>query len=104
MRNKLAQLPLPTPFDMNENIKWIEFCVSALIGWVTFIVFYFKYKAKEKQEFIENVVKATLKQTLDGELQGIKDNVAKLFEYREADRNHIDEKFSKLMSELKTKS
>lgn len=104
MSNKLAQY-LPTPsFDWNENIKWISGCVTFLIGYIYYINYYFKNKAKEKQEFIQDIVKATLRTTLDGELREIRDNVKQLFDFREADRNHIDEKFSKLMSELKTKS
>lgn len=102
MRKTLAQQQLPLPsFDWNENIKWIAGCISALLGYAYYIALYFKHRAKEKEEFIESVVKATLKQTLDGELKGIKDDVKQLFDYREADRTHIDEKFSKVMAELR---
>lgn len=100
--NKTLAPQLPNPnFDWNENAKWVEFCVSSLIGWIIYIRFYFKNKAKEKQEFIQDIVKATLRNTLDNELQDIKNNIDKLFEYREDDRNHIDDKFSKMMIELK---
>lgn len=101
MNNKLAQqLPTPSP-DWNENIKWIAGCISALLGYGYYINLYFKNKAKEKQEFIQDIVKATLRNTLDHELQGIKDNIETLFKYREDDRKHIDEKFSVMMRELK---
>lgn len=100
MRNKLAP-NLPIPFDWNENIKWIAGCITALIGYVYYINAHFKNKAKEKQEFIQGIVNTTLRTTLDHELQGIKDNIDKLFEYREDDRKHIDDKFSKMMTELK---
>jgi hypothetical protein len=101
MNNKLATPNLPTPFDWTENIKWLSACISALLGYAYYINLYFKNKSKEKQEFIQDIVKATLRNTLDHELQGIKENIDKLFEYREDDRRHIDEKFSKMMSELK---
>jgi len=102
MTHKLATPPLPNPFDWNENIKWIAGCISGLLGYGYYINLYFKNKAKEKEEFIQDIVKVTLRNTLDHELQGIKDNIDKLFEYREDDRKHIDEKFSKIMSELKS--
>lgn len=102
MTHKLATPPLPNPnFDWNENFKWIAGCISFLLGYGYYINLYFKNKAKEKEEFIENVVKATLRETLDGELKGIKDNIDVLFKYREADRKHIDDKFDKLMIEIK---
>lgn len=101
MNNKLATPPLPNPFDWNENIKWVAGCISGLLGYGYYINLYFKNKAKEKEEFIQDVVKATLRQTLDGELQGIKDNIDKLFEYREDDRNHSDAQFKELMREIK---
>lgn len=101
MKLKLATPPLPNSFDWNENFKWIAGCISFLLGYGYYINLYFKNKAKEKEEFITDVVKATLRETLDGELKSIKGNIDKLFEYRESDRAHIDEKFSKLMIELK---
>ena len=72
-----------------------------MFGYAYYINLYFKNKAKEKEEFIQDVVKATLRETLDGELKSIKENIDILFKYREADRKHIDEKFDKIMIELK---
>ena len=93
MRHKLATNPLPQPFDWSENIKWIETLVALLTGWITFVVFYFKHKAKEKEEFIINVVEATVKATIKSEIQGIKDDVKTLFKYRDDDRKHSDDQF-----------
>lgn len=102
MDRKLATTQIPIPsFDWNENIKWVSACITALLGYVYYINLYFKNRAKEKQEFIQDIVKTTLRNTLDHELQGIKDNIALLFEYREDDRKHIDDKFSKMMAELR---
>ncbi len=100
MDRKLAQ-PLPIPFDWNENIKWISACVTALIGYIYYINIYFKNRAKEKENFIQEVVKATLRETLDGELQGIKDSIKVLFKYREDDRTHSDSQFKELLREIK---
>ena len=101
MRFKLATPPLPDPFNWNDNFKWVAMCISGLIAYCYYIAWVFKHKAQEKREFIESVVEATLEKSLDSELKGIKENVEKLFQYREADRTHIDEKFSKLMAEIR---
>jgi hypothetical protein len=101
MKQKLATPPLPNAFDWNDNFKWVAMCISGLIAYCYYIAFYFKNKAKEKEEFIQGIVNATLRSTLDHELQSIKDNIDKLFEYREDDRKHIDEKFTKLMAEVR---
>jgi len=100
MKQKLATAPLPT-FDWNENIKWISGCVTFLLGYIYYINYYFKNKAKEKQEFIQDIVKATLRTTLDHELQTIKTNIDKLFELREDDRTHSDAQFKELLREIK---
>lgn len=101
MNRKLAQqLPLPS-FDWNENVKWIAGCITTLIGYIYYINVYFKNKAKEKENFIQEVVKATLRETLDGELQGIKDSIKVLFQYREDDRTHSDSQFKELLREIK---
>jgi len=100
MKQKLATAPLPT-FDWNENIKWISGCVTFLLGYIYYINYYFKNKAKEKQEFIQDIVKATLRTTLDGELREIKESIETLFKYRESDRNHSDAQFKELLKEIK---
>lgn len=101
MNNKLATPPLPNPTDWNDNIKWIAGCLTGLLGYGYYINLYFKNKAKEKDEFIKGIVNATLRTTLDHELKGIKDNIDKLFEYREEDRKHIDSKFTTLLAEVR---
>ncbi len=101
MNNKLATPPLPNTVDWNENAKWISGCITFLVGYIYYINYYFKNKAKEKQEFIQDIVKATLRTTLDHELQAIKNNIDKLFEFREDDRNHSDAQFKELLKEIR---
>lgn len=101
MNKTLAPPNLPNPFDWNENFKWIGICLSALLGYCYYVSLYFKGKARDKQEYIENIVQITLKQSLDGELEGIKDSIKILFKYREDDRTHSDNQFKELLRELK---
>lgn len=93
MKQTLATNPLPNPFDWNDNIKWIETLIGALIGWITFIILYFKHKSKEKEEFIVNVVRVAVAETLGSQLKDIKDDIKVLFKYRDEDRNHADDLF-----------
>lgn len=103
MNKTVTTSNLPEPFDWNANFKWISGCITFLLGYGYYIIQYFKHRAKDKEEFIVNVVKETVKVTLSSELQSIKEDVKKLFDLREADRTHFDEKFSGVMRELKSK-
>ncbi len=96
----MAGLPKPSS-DLTEIIEWVIGATMFCISWIYFINKYFKSKSEEKQEFIQNVVIATVKATLDGELKGIKTDIEKLFDFREADRNHSDGQFKELMREIK---
>lgn len=94
------QLP-PDPNNLYTLLECLSICVSIIIVIWKWIDSYFKGLKEQKQEFIQNVVIATVKATLDSELRGIKDNISKLFEYREDDRNHTDGQFRELMKEIK---
>lgn len=96
----MTDLPKPSS-DITEIVEWLIGATMFCISWIYFINKYFKSKAEEKQQFIENVVIATVKATLDSELKSIKGNIDKLFEYREDDRKHSDDQFKELMREVK---
>lgn len=99
-RVKMTELPKPSS-DVTEIIEWAIGATVFCINWIYFVGKYFKSKAEEKKEFIENVVIAAVKATLTSELQGIKDDVKVLFKYREDDRTHSDNQFKELMKEIK---
>lgn len=102
MNHKTAMTDIPKPSsDITEIIEWLIGATMFCISWIYFINKYFKSKADEKQEFIQNVVVATVKATLDSELKIIKGNIDKLFEFREDDRNHTDAQFREIIKEIK---
>ena len=96
----MTELPKPSS-NTAEIIEWISGCIAFCISWIYFVNKYFKTKSEEKKEFIENVVIATVKATLDSELKGIKDNIDKLFKYREDDRSHFDGKVDTIIREIR---
>jgi len=57
----------------------------------------FKSKRDNNQDFIKSVVVATMESCL----KDVNEKINKLFEYREADRNHIDEKFQSMVKEIR---
>lgn len=100
--SKIVTTPnLPEPFDWNANFKWISTIVGALVAYTIYLMQYFKYRAKNNEEFIIKVVETTVKATLTSELSGIKDDIKVLFKYRDDDRTHADNQFKELLREIK---
>lgn len=93
--------PLPPDTSLYSLIEIFFVCATFITVCWKWIDSYFRSQKENKQEFIQNVVIATVKATLDSELKGIKENISKLFEYREDDRNHSDAQFKELMREVK---
>lgn len=91
---------LPT-FDLTVVFQWLIASVSGTWGFCTAVDAYFKHKKSEKEEFIKNVVVSSVNATLDGVLKDVNNKIDTLFEYRESDRVHSDQKFSELMKEIK---
>ena len=101
--NTISMQPPPntSTFDWNENFKWIAGCITTLFGYLYYINMIFKTRAKDKRQFIVDVVEATVKSTMTAELSGIKDSIKELQSHREADRKHTDEQFMKLYDKVK---
>jgi hypothetical protein len=91
---------LPT-FDLTLVFQWMAGCVSAVYTICKVADGYFKNKQAEKQEFIKNVAVAAVNAVLDGVLKDVNNKIDALFDYREKDRTHSDQKFSELMKEIK---
>ena len=99
--NTMATPPTTQAFDWNENFKWIAGCITALFGYLYYISMWFKTRAKDKRQFIVDVVEATVKSIMTAELSGIKDSIKELQSHRESDRKHTDEQFMKLYDKIK---
>lgn len=101
-RNKIMVNPTNVPdFDLTRVFEWAFACITFLWGWAKYIDKSFESKKQEKQEFIEKIVSACVKTTMDEILKDVKTDINILFKYREEDRKHIDSKFDKIMIELK---
>jgi len=104
--------PLPNPTDWTAMGEWLISVGGLLIAFFGFTGKYFKDKAdarekfaaaqkQERQDFIEKVVIATVSATLNSTLGGIKDDIATLFKYREEDKKDMNNRFDRVMIELK---
>ena len=100
LKIKTLANPLPEP---PSNANWtILGVVWGLCGTIVTVLFkyidgHFAARKQEKEDFI----KAVVKEAMSEQLRDINDKVSKLFEYRESDRENVDRKFEKVMSELK---
>lgn len=111
-KNTMA-LPTPNPeFDINKIIEVLIGVAASLIGVLAYMGKYFKDKAAEREasiaikkveseEFIKRVAIACVSATLDSALRDVKEDINTLFKYRDADRKHIDERFDKVILEIK---
>ncbi len=99
-RPKMADFPKPLS-DLTEIIEWAIGAIMFCICWIYFINKYFKSKSEEKQEFIQNVVIATVKATLDSELSGVRADIKTLFKYRDDDSKRAESNFRELLKEIR---
>jgi len=58
--NNVATQPIPPELDMTKIIEWFVGSVTFLIGFFKIVDSYFAHKKRDKQEFIERVVRATM--------------------------------------------
>ena len=72
-------------------------CISIITICMKWIDSHFAARKLEREMFIKTVVN----EAMTASLSEVKNDIKQLFEYREADRTHIDEKFSKLMTEVR---
>lgn len=72
--------------------------ITVIFKWIDS---YFAHKKESQENFIRNLVVTTVTATMDGCLKEMNDKVNKLFEYREKDREHLDEKFQNIVKEIR---
>jgi hypothetical protein len=95
----IKKMALPNPDPTNWTLLGVVWAtvlgiISVLFKWIDSS---FKARREEREAFITAVVD----KAMSNSMKDIKDDISTLFQYREADRIHIDEKFSKMMIELK---
>lgn len=98
---RMTANPLPPDTSLYSLIEIFFVCATFITVCWKWIDSYFKSLKESKQEFIQSVVVATVRATLESELKGVKENISKLFEYREDDRTHSDSQFKELLREIK---
>ena len=95
----IKKMALPNPDPTNWTLLGVVW--ATVLGIITvcfkWIDSSFRARREEREAFITAVVDRAMSQSM----QGMKDDIKQLFEYREADRLHIDEKFSKMMVEIR---
>jgi hypothetical protein len=91
--------PIPT-FDWSTLIEVFTPCITILIAFFKYVDVYFKSKKEEKAEFIEKIAEASVNKTLDKVFADQNSKISTLFEYREADRKHWDDRFDGIMNKL----
>lgn len=110
-RTEMTQ-PLPEPINWTALGTWIISVAGICFAFITFTNKYFKDKGlereayaaaqkQERQEFIEKVVVATVTATLNSTLGGLKSDIETLFKYREEDKKEMNNRFDRVMLELK---
>jgi hypothetical protein len=98
--NKMVQ-PQTNVIDWTTmGVVW-TFTIGVITVVFKWIDSYFAHKKQAQEVFIRNLVVATVTSTMEGCLRDINEKVNKLFEYREADRNHLDEKFNNMTKEIR---
>lgn len=104
--------PIPDPINWTSIGTWLITVAGLCISFFGFTTKHFKNRAEEreahalaekqqKQEFIEKVVIATVTATLNSTLGGIKSDIEILFKYREEDKKEMNNRFDRVMIELK---
>ena len=68
MNTTMQTPPTTSTFDWNENFKWVSGCITALSGYLYYIIMWFKTRARDKRQFIVDVVEATVKSIMTAEL------------------------------------
>lgn len=91
----------PSPIDWTQIIAIIIPCLTLLFGWLRWMDASFKSKKEEKIKFIEEITEASVNKTLDKVFTDQNNKINTLFEYREADRKHWDDRFDTVIREIK---
>lgn len=96
----IRKMALPNPPSQTDwtflGVVW-GICGTIITVVFKWIDSHFAARKLEREAFITAVVD----KAMSNSMKDIKDDISTLFQYREADRLHIDEKFSKMMIELK---
>ena len=90
----------PPLFDWSMIIGILIPCIAGLIGYFRYLDVQAKAKKEEKTEFIERIAEAAVNKTLDKVFADQNSKIATLFEYRESDKRHWDERFDSVMNKL----
>lgn len=98
---KTMTQPIPDPTNWTAIIEVAMSLISGLIAWIYLVNWYFKSKKQEKKEWIEQIATASVNAAMDSCLKDVRDDIKVLFKYREDDRNHIDNKFNMIMTEIR---
>lgn len=105
--------PTPNPeFDFNKIIEVLIAVGGFLWATLSYMGKYFKDKALERdaaeaakkiqsEEFIQKVAIACVTATLNSVLADVKDDIKVLFKYRDEDKKHWDDRFDKVITEIK---
>jgi CHASE1-domain containing sensor protein len=89
------------PLDWSNIIAVFVTCVTLLIGYFRWLDVSAKAKKDEKAEFIERIAEAAVNKTLDKVFSDQNSKIETLFNYRESDRRHWDERFDAVLNKLK---
>lgn len=94
-------MALPTPDQTNWTLLGVVWGVCGSIITVLFkwIDSSFAARKLEREVFITAVVN----KAMAGSMDDVNSKINTLFEYREKDRENLDRKFEKMMTELKSK-
>ncbi len=94
---KIKTMTPPTPTDWTGlGIIW-GICASVITVCFKWIDSYFASKKTESETFINRVVETAMIRCLED----VNSKINTLFQYREADRTHIDTKFDGMMKEIR---
>jgi len=95
--SKIRMITSPTPTDWTGlGIIW-GICGTIITVAFKWIDSYFKSKKTESEIFINRVVETAMTRCLED----VNSKINTLFQYREADRTHIDTKFDGMMKEIR---
>jgi hypothetical protein len=107
LTNKTMQLE-PNGFDVNELWKWLVGASGAVAAFWKWVDSRFAAKKLEielektdREEFITKVAEKAVQAALNSILGDVREDIQTLFKYREDDRKHIDQKFDKIMTEIR---